>query len=259
MLWPYAGMPEQIVLAEVGPWRTVWEVFSSRSGGGGSFWTSCWAGRKATTGSCGTTWSASSPAARRNSQRSTSSSRPAKRTTRRSGCDRRRMNRRGCLEETAGRASLTRTIGLIRNGESAVGTAERRSLAITTPASAACRSGLEQEGPEARALHLIGQSASGFGRPDNGNRATMQKPARFPVVPGAKLSPAARSSTGCAAYSPCHGIVSSSSATTEKLLRLPVQVISSTSIPLTSMRPCATRRGHRQTSSCELGRQQIAA
>ena len=37
MLWPYAGMPEQIVLAEVGPWRTVWEVFSSRSGGGAAF------------------------------------------------------------------------------------------------------------------------------------------------------------------------------------------------------------------------------
>lgn len=34
MLWPYSGMPQNVILAEVGPWRTVWEVFSSRSGGG---------------------------------------------------------------------------------------------------------------------------------------------------------------------------------------------------------------------------------
>lgn len=32
-LWPYNGSPDRIVVADVGPWRTVWEVFAARGGG----------------------------------------------------------------------------------------------------------------------------------------------------------------------------------------------------------------------------------
>lgn len=32
MLWPYVGLPDKVVVADVGPWRTVWEEFASGHG-----------------------------------------------------------------------------------------------------------------------------------------------------------------------------------------------------------------------------------
>lgn len=36
--WPHDGLPDRLVVADVGPWRTVWQAFQSGRGGG---WASC--------------------------------------------------------------------------------------------------------------------------------------------------------------------------------------------------------------------------
>lgn len=181
--------------------------------GGGGFWTSCWAGRKGTTDNSGTIWSAACRAARKNLQRSISSSRPGKHITRRSGFGRMR-NRHGYLEATAGRVSLTRITGRSHNGRSTAGTAAHRSQAITMPT---IHDGLELEDLAVKAPLRIELNDSGCERQGPIGPATTQKRARCQDVHGVKLSRGRHSSIEYVACSPFPGSESSLSATIGKL------------------------------------------